>query len=90
MAEVDWLDDGKQLVRAFSFPDWIQGLVFINQLAPLAQALGHHPDVLLQWGKVTITLTTHDAGSTITQKDRVLAKAIDAIWEDRALQAPPG
>ena len=76
-----WRDeDGRRLTRAFSFADWLSALAFVNAISPLAEAAAHHPDIELSWGRVSVSLTTHDAGSRVTEKDRQLARAIDALF----------
>jgi len=66
------------LVKEFSFPDFKTALTFVNKVGELAEAANHHPDINLSWGKVLISLSTHDEGG-ITEKDRRLAKDIDGI-----------
>lgn len=66
------------LEREFKFPDFASALAFVNRVGALAEAASHHPDVSLSWGKVRITLRTHDANG-VTQKDYDLAKQIDTL-----------
>ncbi len=73
-----WQEENNSLVKEFSFADFASALAFVNKVGELAESHNHHPDIFLGWGKVTITLTTHDAGG-ITEKDRALAVAIDAL-----------
>lgn len=51
--------DGHHLRKQFAFPDFVTGLEFVNRVAGLAEAVGHHPDLLLSWGKVVFTVWTH-------------------------------
>ena len=67
-----------ELTRTFKQPNFMAGLDFVNKLASLAEAAGHHPDVLLTYPAVTIRLVTHDAGG-LTIKDFDLAHQIDAL-----------
>jgi Pterin-4a-carbinolamine dehydratase len=53
-------------------------MVFVNALAGLAEAADHHPDITIQWNKVTLTLSTHSAGG-LTEKDFHLARQINAL-----------
>lgn len=73
-----WREENSSLVKDFSFADFASALAFVNKIGELAEAHNHHPDVFLSWGKVRVTLTTHDAGS-VTDKDRALATAIDNL-----------
>lgn len=66
------------LVKEFSFPDFKGALAFVNEVGELAEEMSHHPDIELSWGKVVVKLTTHSE-AMVTDKDRELAKAIDAI-----------
>lgn len=66
------------MVREFNFPDFKTALGFVIKVGELAEAANHHPDINLGWGKVSISLTTHDAGG-VTEKDRQLAKEIDEV-----------
>jgi 4a-hydroxytetrahydrobiopterin dehydratase len=65
-------------VRAYKFPDFKSALAFVNQVGDLAEAQGHHPDILLGWGKVEITLWTH-AVDGLTESDFILAAKIDQL-----------
>ena len=67
-----------ELSRKFPQADFSAGLAFVNELAGAAEAADHHPDVLLTYPAVTITLTTHDSGG-LTAKDFALAHQIQNI-----------
>lgn len=64
--------------KKFVFTDFLEAMKFINAVAPSAEAMQHHPEWSNVYNKVTVTLTTHDAGG-ITQKDITLAKKMDEI-----------
>lgn len=66
------------LAKRFTFPDFKQGLDFVNRLGEIAEEEGHHPDIFLAWGKVEITIFTHKADG-LTQSDFVLAAKIDRV-----------
>jgi 4a-hydroxytetrahydrobiopterin dehydratase len=68
------------LTRAFSFPDFKQALAFVNRVGSLAEEQGHHPDILLAWGKAEITLWTHKIDG-LTESDFVMAAKIDRLNE---------
>ncbi|EOZ92159.1 Pterin-4-alpha-carbinolamine dehydratase [Indibacter alkaliphilus LW1] len=74
-----WKEENNKLCRTFEFKDFQEAFAFMCRVAFLAEAQGHHPNWSNVYNKVTIELTTHDAGNTITEKDRQLAKAIDKI-----------
>ena len=73
----EWSLNGESLQRTFSHDDFAGSMAFVNAVATMAEAAEHHPDILIRCTKVTLTLTTHDAGG-LTSKDFELAKAIDA------------
>ncbi|MGB8010479.1 MAG: 4a-hydroxytetrahydrobiopterin dehydratase [Terriglobales bacterium] len=66
------------LVRTCKFPDFKSALAFVNRVGELAEQQGHHPDILLAWGKVEITLWTH-AVEGLTESDFILAAKIDQL-----------
>lgn len=73
-----WEEKDNSLVREYQFPDYKAALAFVNKISEAAEAVNHHPDILLSWGKVKVSLSTHSAGQ-VTEKDRALAKIIDTI-----------
>jgi len=74
-----WQDDGRGLVQVRRFADFVAALEYVNRVGEVAESLGHHPDIDIRWSTVTLRLTTHSAGNTITDNDRALAAAIDAL-----------
>jgi 4a-hydroxytetrahydrobiopterin dehydratase len=66
------------IVRKYSFPDFRSALAFVNQVGALAEEQGHHPDIVLAWGMVEITLWTH-AVKGLTESDFILAAKIDRL-----------
>lgn len=74
-----WQEQDNTLSRSFEFKNFSEAWAFMNRVALLAEKMDHHPNWSNVYNKVTITLTTHDAGNTVTDKDRKLAKAIDSL-----------
>ncbi len=76
----DWTlsSDGTEISRTFSFPTFIAGFSFVARIAVHAEVMGHHPEIVLSYGKVKVTLTTHDAKG-LTKKDFELAEKIDTL-----------
>jgi 4a-hydroxytetrahydrobiopterin dehydratase len=66
------------LTRAYKFPDFRTALAFVNKVGELAEEQGHHPDILLGWGKAEITTWTH-AVDGLTESDFILAAKIDGL-----------
>jgi 4a-hydroxytetrahydrobiopterin dehydratase len=69
--------DGHHLEKEFRFPDFVQALAFTNAIGAIAEEQGHHPDIYLAWGKVRVTIWTHDIDG-LTRSDFVLAAKISA------------
>ncbi len=74
-----WKEQNNQLVRNFEFKDFSEAFAFMTRVAILAEKHNHHPEWSNVYNKLEIRLSTHDAGDTITDKDRKLAAAIDAL-----------
>ncbi|SHO62189.1 4a-hydroxytetrahydrobiopterin dehydratase [Algoriphagus zhangzhouensis] len=74
-----WKEENNRLKKTFKFQDFQEAFAFMTRVAFLAESQQHHPNWSNVYNTVEIELTTHDAGNTVTDKDRQLAKAIDAI-----------
>lgn len=70
--------DAKKITREFKFKDFAEALAFTNNVGALAESEGHHPDLALGWGKVSISLTTHAIGG-LSVNDFIVAAKIDAL-----------
>jgi 4a-hydroxytetrahydrobiopterin dehydratase len=68
------------VTRAFTLPDFKQALDFVNRVGAVAEEQGHHPDILLAWGKAEITLWTHKIDG-LTESDFIMAAKIDALYK---------
>lgn len=75
-----WKEEDNKLKRTFKFKDFQEAFAFMTRVAFLAEGQQHHPNWSNVYNTVEIELTTHDSGNTVTEKDRKLAKAIDAIF----------
>lgn len=74
-----WKEENNKLVKTFTFKDFIEAFGFMSKVAIIAERMNHHPNWSNVYNRVSFELTTHDAGNTITDKDRKLAAAIDAL-----------
>lgn len=74
----NWSEMNGAIQRTFQFKDFNESMVFVNKVAEHAEAEQHHPDILVRYNKVTLTLSTHDAGG-ITEKDFAFARAADGM-----------
>ena len=70
--------DAHHLTREFKFPDFAQALAFTNKVGAVAEEQGHHPDILLTWGKAEVTTWTHKING-LTESDFILAAKIDKL-----------
>lgn len=73
--------DEHHLEKDYFFPDFCEALDFTNQIGALAEEEGHHPDILLSYGKVTILLWTHKIDG-LSESDFILAAKCDQIHND--------
>ena len=71
--------DEHHLTRLFTFPDFRKALDFVNRVGELAEQQGHHPDILLAWGKAELTLWTHKING-LTESDFIMAAKIDQLY----------
>jgi 4a-hydroxytetrahydrobiopterin dehydratase len=67
------------VTRTFTFPDFKQALAFVNRVGEVAEQQGHHPDILLTWGKAEITMWTHKIDG-LTRSDLIMAAKIDQLY----------
>ncbi len=74
----DWDLNGEEISRTYQFADFNEAMGFVNRVAIASEVADHHPDIDIRWNKVTLALTTHEAGG-LTRKDTELAAAIDAF-----------
>ena len=74
-----WEEKNNTLYRKFEFKDFSEAFAFMTRVALAAEKMDHHPMWTNVYNKVEISLSTHDAGDIVTDKDRKLAKKIDAL-----------
>jgi 4a-hydroxytetrahydrobiopterin dehydratase len=75
-----WKEENNKLTQTFKFKNFVDAFGFMSKVALIAEKMNHHPEWRNVYNKVEITLTTHDEGNTITEKDRKLAKVIDELF----------
>lgn len=75
-------DEMRKLQRVFPFPDFASALAFTNQIGALAEEEGHHPALLTEWGRVTVTWWTHKIRDLHTN-DLIMAAKCDRLHEQR-------
>lgn len=74
----DWTRAGDSITREVTLTDFRAALLYVGAVGYLAEQASHHPDVLIQWNRVTLTLSTHSAGG-LTGADFALARQISAL-----------
>ena len=73
-----WTLQGDQIERILTFENFVDAMIFVNKVAEIAEEEGHHPDIRIVYNRVTLGLSTHDAGG-LTQKDFQMAQRIDSL-----------
>ena len=76
-----WQETDNKIYRKFKFANFSEAFAFMTRVALEAEKMNHHPLWSNVWDTVEIWLSTHDAGDTITDKDRRLAQRIDVLVE---------
>lgn len=74
-----WTEQDNKLYRKFEFKNFSEAFAFMTRVALAAEKMDHHPLWTNVYNKVEVWLNTHDAGDVVTDKDRQLAKKIDAL-----------
>ena len=74
-----WKEENNALTREFEFADFVEAFGFLTRVALEAEKMNHHPHITNVYNQVTLSLSTHDAGNTVTDKDRKLAAVIDKL-----------
>ena len=74
-----WIEKDNMLKSEFEFEDFKEAFAFMTKVALLAEKMDHHPNWSNVYNKVSIQLSTHDAGNIVTEKDHQLASEIDKL-----------
>lgn len=78
----EWHLEAGKLLRKWTFQDFVGAMAFVNRVAAVAEAAGHHPDIDIRYNQVTLGLISHDAGG-ITKRDRTMVEQIDKELETK-------
>lgn len=76
---MDWIEKDNSLKKTFTFKTFGEAMAWMVKASYAIDKLNHHPEWTNIYNKVSITLRTHDAGDVVTDKDRELAKVLDAL-----------
>lgn len=71
--------EDRKLVKTFRFKNFVEAVEFVNRIAQVAEEEGHHPDLYVAWGKVTVYLWTHKIDG-LSESDFIMAAKIDRIY----------
>jgi len=82
-------ESATRLARHFEFRDFVEAMKFVNRVADVAEAEGHHPDIAIHWNRVDLTLWTHKIGG-LHENDFILAAKIDRLLEENPDAAVAG
>jgi 4a-hydroxytetrahydrobiopterin dehydratase len=74
----EWSLEGEAIKRSFDCGNFLGSVALVDGIAPVAEDMGHHPDIAISWATVTVTITTHSEGG-LTAADFELAERIDAL-----------
>lgn len=83
-----WQRRGSRIRRTYEFENFVSAIRFVSAVAEAAEMEQHHPDIDIRWNRVTLTLTTHDAGG-LTEKDFHLARRCDHLAQILAGEVAP-
>lgn len=81
---MEWINENNKLRKEFTFKNFSEAFSFMTRVALIAEKMDHHPTWTNTYNKVNIELSTHDAGDIVTDKDKKLATAIDALLKHSA------
>jgi 4a-hydroxytetrahydrobiopterin dehydratase len=73
-----WSRSGEAIEKTYEGDDFMWSVGLVNRLAPAAEEMNHHPDLVISWNRVTVTISTHSEGG-LTENDFVLAGKIDGV-----------
>jgi len=73
-----WSREGEAIAKEFERADFMGSVGLVNDIAPVAEEMGHHPDLAISWDTVTVTISTHSEGG-LTAADFDLAERIDGV-----------
>jgi 4a-hydroxytetrahydrobiopterin dehydratase len=81
----NWIETNHELRKTFVFKTFQEAMEWMAKASVIVEKLNHHPTWTNEYNKVHVCLTTHDAGNTVTEKDRELARSMDFMEiHDRA------
>ncbi len=88
-APTGWVQTDQALTRIIQRADFVEALALVLEIAKLAEAANHHPDIDIRYRTVHLSLFTHDAGNKVTARDFALAQKINDL-DENAIRAAAG
>lgn len=76
----NWIEENHKLTKTFVFKSFADAIAWMVKASFAIEKLNHHPEWTNVYNKVHVSLTTHDAGNTVTDKDRELAQVLDNLY----------
>lgn len=76
---MNWTEENNQLSKTFKFNSFAEAISWMVKASFIIEKMNHHPEWSNVYNKVHVVLLTHDAGNTVTDKDRELAEALDTL-----------
>ena len=73
-----WVQAGVYITRDYTFPSFAGSIAFVNRVAEAAESMDHHPDITINYTRVSLSITTHSEGG-LTRRDFTLASRIDRL-----------
>ena len=73
-----WEREGDAIVKTFKGADFMASVELVNRIAPVAEEMGHHPDLAISWDTLVVTITSHSKGG-LTPDDFELAKRLEEL-----------
>ena len=74
-----WKELDNKLIKKFVFKNFIESVAFVTKISIISEKFDHHPEIHVMYDKVTITLSTHELGNIVSEKDHALSKEIDNL-----------
>lgn len=78
----NWVISSSRLEKTYKFANFEAAMLFMQQAAVIISALDHHPTWANTYNRIHVSLSTHDAGNTVTEKDWELARALDDLYQN--------
>ena len=78
----DWIVNNDSMSKTFTFRDFESAMPFMQKAASLISELNHHPEWSNCYNRVSVLLSTHDAGNVVTEKDHTLAALLDKVYAE--------